>query len=727
MPWLSPWKGLSCVSTLGTELQTTTKLDEIVSAVYRLLQRTGREWITWTMVANEVEGSVSLVDVIRGYAQLPEATDLFVTRGNNVRLSEQGLGRVARPAVPPTLPSLATQIAHAVKSYARRIRTQRFDVQGITMLTRTERHVLHAVHVELEEETIASDTPVTIYPADGGYPTRGRVMGQEADENVLYIAFESAVHSSSLPATLNVDRAFLLNQLGEAINGLQELPPLTQAILGAEDKGLWVARDDSAEVGQMLAALRTPWTRFLWGPPGAGKTYALGKLIKTLLEKHPDERILLLAPSNLAADGALMQFVSQIENSPLQHLLADHKVLRFGYPRRTDLLQRTELLGSKAQASLGRKIQRLAASLAESVRRGDREDAIAAERARLLELQNELRMEISEHVKQCAVVATTTTLAYMPSSPIHQTAWTDVLVDEVTMVAPALCVFLSSLATERFLLAGDPRQLGPVFSQRRYDTDEEVQWLGRDVYDVSGVAAGKGRDRVIQVKDRRLSRITSQRRCAPAIWENVSHLYEGVNIGVDMARVEPIAQLAPAPGQSTLLVDTSDNPDARCVLSGRSWSNPYSAQLAVHLAEQIGQQASQNGQPTSIAIIAPYRGQIKLLRRHLRERQSSQDNDIVQIDVGTIHQFQGSEADVVIFDVVDGVGRKGLGALLRDDTGMRLVNVAITRARGKLIVIADRTWCRESVARDENRLLWDLVMTQRGERRVMSLSLTSSV
>lgn len=64
----------------------------------------------------------------------------------------------------------------------------------------------------------------------------------------------------------------------------------------------------------------------------------------------------------------------------------------------------------------------------------------------------------------------------------------------------------------------------------------------------------------------------------------------------------------------------------------------------------------------------------------------------------------------MIFDVVDGPGRSSPGVLLRGDTGIRLVNVAATRARGKLVVLANRPWFEEQRPdRIDNRLLWRLV------------------
>jgi superfamily I DNA and/or RNA helicase len=88
--------------------------------------------------------------------------------------------------------------------------------------------------------------------------------------------------------------------------------------------------------------------------------------------------------------------------------------------------------------------------------------------------------------------------------------------------------------------------------------------------------------------------------------------------------------------------------------------------------------------------------------------------------VGTIHQFQGSEADVIIFDLVDGPGRPDLGRLLTGDTGIRLINVMITRARGKLILLLNRRWTRDHMKRDQNPLLWDLLTKHAGAFHVFS-------
>ena len=59
-----------------------------------------------------------------------------------------------------------------------------------------------------------------------------------------------------------------------------------------------------------------------------------------------------------------------------------------------------------------------------------------------------------------------------------------------------------------------------------------------------------------------------------------------------------------------------------------------------------------------------------------------------RVMIGTVHAFQGAEADIIICDLVDS-RQHPIGKLYRGDTANRLVNVAISRAQGKLVLIGD--------------------------------------
>lgn len=277
------------------------------------------------------------------------------------------------------------------------------------------------------------------------------------------------------------------------------------------------------------------------------------------------------------------------------------------------------------------------------------------------------------------------------------------------MVPPATCVFLGSLAQKRWLLAGNPRHLGPVYEQQFGVQTDDYEWLGRDVFERSGISQGQGQARRIAHTNSRLAAITSQRRCTEGIWSRVQYLYpETANATTDETAREDVALAAARSGESTVLLDTAELAQAdQCQKVQHSWENAVTAEVALAAAYQIVLEAEAD---ISVAIIAPYRAQVKRLRRALRQQQRSGDRRLRLIEVGTVHQFQGSEADVVIFDLVDGPGRSELGLLLRGDTGLRLVNVAATRARGKLILVGDRSWFKRTAQPSDNLLLWDLMM-----------------
>jgi superfamily I DNA and/or RNA helicase len=96
-----------------------------------------------------------------------------------------------------------------------------------------------------------------------------------------------------------------------------------------------------------------------------------------------------------------------------------------------------------------------------------------------------------------------------------------------------------------------------------------------------------------------------------------------------------------------------------------------------------------------VAIITPYVDQARAIRARLKQQAGDQEQ-LRQIECSTVHRFQGQERDVVILDTVDAEPMKP-GVLLSErgahSTAQNLINVAISRARGKLIVVADVRYC----------------------------------
>ncbi len=696
---------MSILDQIPTDEKTKQDIEKLACTISGLQEETG-QWVYWKTVAKRQEGSETVAIMLESLATLPEAEQFFnvARNGRAVSLTTQG-NLLVRERRPQQLP-LTEQVSSTVKRYAGRLRALRFQIQGVYHVGKVKKRHVHAVQVELGDALIPNESPVSIIPEGGGVRSSGRIVGQDAEHDILYISLDSIMMSYQLPAYLLIDRAFLLYELAKSISNLKEVPPLGKLLFEDESKGPYIAHNDSQRVAWMLSSLPTPWSRFLWGPPGAGKTYGLAFLMLQLLKSKPHEKILLLAPSNVAVDVALSELVKQLEVNGLGHMVEDRRILRYGYPRKSEILSRPELLGAREQAKISSQIKQLATTIQAGAKREDiSESDLALKRAELFQLQEELKKLVRNHLQQCLVVATTTTLAYMPTSPIRNQLWDSVFVDEVTMVSPAISLYLSSLAQKRYLLSGDPRQLAPIYEEKRGAVDNETRhWIGNDVYDFAGLSVQDGENSRIQINDKRLTRITSQRRCIQDIWDPIKHLYEDVEIDVDEDLVGYLRTLLPLNGQGIAVVDTGQE-GAICERMSKSWQNQKSAEMGVKIAEDLLREGGLQDDYFSIAMITPYRAQYKLLRQLLKEKNIHQ-----RVEVGTIHQFQGSEADVVIFDMVDGRGRKKLGKLLREDMGTRLVNVAISRARGKLIVLADVSWCRNVMRRDDNTILWNVIV-----------------
>ena len=148
----------------------------------------------------------------------------------------------------------------------------------------------------------------------------------------------------------------------------------------------------------------------------------------------------------------------------------------------------------------------------------------------------------------------------------------------------------------------------------------------------------------------------------------------------------------PYPGQALTVVDTDGKTTCSTVKGSYSRQNEQTAQICVDLASQAVQDGIE-----SVAIVTPYVQQSRLIRKLLSNARISSD----RVECKTVHRFQGNERDMVIFDTVDTKPMKP-GVLLAGTKGRtsapNLINVSISRAKGKLVVLADVGYFREQAA-----------------------------
>lgn len=294
------------------------------------------------------------------------------------------------------------------------------------------------------------------------------------------------------------------------------------------------------------------------------------------------------------------------------------------------------------------------------------------------------------------VVATTLTRAYLRDS-FQNRRFDSVILDEASM-APIPALWVAAATAERnVVLVGDFRQLPPI---KQSDHELAERWLGQDIFDESGVRAAHDAGRPPE----HLVVLTTQYRMHPQISAVPNELiYDGILTDgehtADDSELDDWFDRSWGPDAPVLLVDTESlNAWVTGVggLGRTSRLNFLSATVCVDLAERMlrdDRSELPEGSPRRILIGAPYRPHAQLAELMLRDLDL--DREVV---AGTAHTFQGSEAPVMIFDLVNDEPhwRVGLFNPEWDETARRLLNVALTRPRHRLIVVGDFAYIRKN-------------------------------
>lgn len=545
---------------------------------------------------------------------------------------------------------------------------------------------------------------------------------------------------------------FLYERLGQALQALEDvpIPSLRRAFMAfgclpPERRVQRLAlRHDSLNRGQGMAlgnCMKSSCS-FVWGPPGTGKTTMLARLLLELLAHG--QRILVTSNTNAAVDQVLRALQRTHEASAW---LADGQTVRLGSPdaewqaltpwrlaerraatlleHRQRLRARRHRLHSRCAACTGlrqrlqaipgaRQIdlfsgrpqaldlppEQLAAALSPALARRldtlDRDARLAFVERRLerlnrvldatdralLDLHQDLDDQERRLVHEARLVMATAT-AVSINRFLHAESFDTVVIEEAGMVLlPAL--FLSAArALSKVVIVGDPMQLPAIVQSR---DPFVLRAMARSIF---GVAAPNPFTSPL------VSMLDEQYRMHPVIGDIVSRVfYRGrLRHAVNAADLQHIVHAAPFAGSPVILVDTAGH--SACIIAepGPSRCNERNARAAAELVRQAVKAEVQ-----SIAVITPYTAQARTIRARLQELGIGPE----RVECRTVHRFQGNERDLVIVDTVD-TEPYPPGVLLAGKRpgadAANLLNVAISRARGKLIVLADRAYFRRACPR----------------------------
>ncbi|MFZ3590575.1 AAA domain-containing protein [Bacillus sp. DJP31] len=435
---------------------------------------------------------------------------------------------------------------------------------------------------------------------------------------------------------------------------------------------------------------------FIWGPPGTGKTYTLARV--SIEQYLRGKSVLLLSHSNQAIDVLVAEIAGVLHK---KGKLRDGDLLRYGSQTgeilssfegvtTTQLIQKKDPMLADEKKFLTEERQGLKFDLSRSFAKRDTDRLLEIE-TKLVRVLEKIRQKEIKLVSDAFIVGTTLAKAASDET-IYKKNYDVVIVDEASMAYVPQVAFATTLG-KRVIVCGDFKQLPPIASSNHPLVEK---WLKQDVFQSAGltesVKAGELHPQLFLLKE--------QRRMHPDISAFTNAFVYGSlvydHVSVKKSR-QSIVSEAPFQNKASVLLDTSYTGEHCYVEKGSSsrinlWQLLLSFQL-IHEAYIGGSR--------SIGYATPYRAQAELMQVVLQDLYAK-ELTTADIIAATVHKFQGSERDMMIFDSVDSFPQTRASMLVIGKESERLLNVAITRTKGKFIHVADTAFIQKHVYRGKS-------------------------
>ncbi len=420
----------------------------------------------------------------------------------------------------------------------------------------------------------------------------------------------------------------------------------------------WLNASQEKAVNQVLCAKEVA---VVHGPPGTGKTTTLVEAVYETL--HRENQVMVSAQSNTAVDWIAEKLVDR-----------GISVLRIGNPTRVNdkMLAFTYERRFEAHSDYPElwQIRKTIREMTGRLRKSGRED-----RERLHNQLTKLRVRATgleiridtELFTEARVIACT--LVGAASRVLERKRFSSLFIDEAAQAIEAACWIAISRA-DRVILAGDHCQLPPTIKC------------------IEAARGGLGRtllEKVVLHKPETVSLLKIQYRMHEDIMRFPSRwFYHDELEAAPEVKYRGVLDFdTPASWIDTSELDLQE----KAVAEGTGRLNTGEAELLVrelkNYMERIGIRRILE-EHIDFGVISPYRAQVHYLR-HLLKKEPFFRPCRRLITVHTVDGFQGQERDVIMISLVR-ANEKGQIGFLRD---LRRMNVAITRARMKLLILGE--------------------------------------
>lgn len=545
--------------------------------------------------------------------------------------------------------------------------------------------------LESEDElNYPEGTPVTIWK--GQSQISGKILNGEAFS--VYLISELDLGAEVEMLDISAEACYLLQSVSERLMDLSLEPSeIAQDLICNGLKEIDYRNSDIAK-GQETAvrmSLEQPIT-FVWGPPGTGKTQTLAKIAWAHIDKG--ERVLMLSYSNVSVDGAILRVTS------LKNDVFPGQLVRYGFPKDKRISEHPYLSSyNLAINNYPDLLKRRTQLQAEKKRLEKNDPKLIQVEKELNEIRRELRTAESQCVRNAKFVATTVSKAIVDKE-IRNGAFDVVIFDEASMATIPQIAYAAKLARKNFVCMGDFRQLPPIVQSSKESP------LNADIFQYCGITQA-----VDQGSNHKwLCLLDTQYRMHPEIADFAGRsIYNGLLKSANgmTEKREKTVMAEPFAGRAMEFVDLSGTMSTCIKSSDDSHANVLSAFVTFSLALKAAQ-------TQEVGIITPYHAQSRLLHAMVRDVNELEALPHA-IKCATVHQFQGSEEDVIVYDAVDCYRLPFPGALIASTAGRyadRLFNVAMTRSKGKFICVANGSFMRNK-GMSENLMFMQMLKSYR--------------
>ena len=405
--------------------------------------------------------------------------------------------------------------------------------------------------------------------------------------------------------------------------------------------------------------LRAQDIAIVHGPPGTGKTTTLVEAIYETL--HKENQVLVCAQSNMAVDWISEKLVDR-----------GIHVLRIGNPTRVNdkMLSFTYERRFEAHPDYPElwNIRKTIRELSPKLRKRETREAVYSRLQHLRHRATELEIKIEQELfGEARVIAST--LVGSANKILEGKRFSTLFIDEAAQALEAAC-WIAIRKTDRVILAGDHCQLPPTIKNK----EAAQQGLARTLM-----------QKVAQRQPPAVSLLQIQYR----MHEDIMHFpsrwfYHNCLQAAPEVRFRNILEYdSPIVWCDTQAYDSSEE------TAGESLSHLNRTE-ALLLLQQLQEYIQKIGETRILdeqidfGLISPYKAQVRYIRQLMRKNPFFKPFSRL-ISINTVDGFQGQERDVIFISLVRANEAGNIG-FLQD---LRRMNVAITRARMKLILLGD--------------------------------------